>query len=60
MTGLGTLKADNSGNSFARGVSADGTVVVGESSTDEGDYNAFVWREGDTKMTGLGTLKADN
>ncbi|RIJ77709.1 hypothetical protein D2F89_26640, partial [Escherichia coli] len=62
MTGLGTLKADNSGFSVAQGVSADGKVVVGFSSTDSGDYNynAFVWREGDTKMTGLGTLRADN
>ncbi|MBV2336242.1 autotransporter domain-containing protein [Escherichia coli] len=62
MTGLGTLKADNSGDSEALGVSADGKVVVGGAETDSGDYNynAFVWREGDTKMTGLGTLKADN
>ncbi|EOU5185687.1 HAF repeat-containing protein, partial [Escherichia coli] len=60
MTGLGTLQADNSGDSYAYGVSADGKVVVGASSTDSGDYNAFVWREGDTKMTGLGTLQADN
>ncbi|NPC21358.1 hypothetical protein HN019_27975, partial [Klebsiella pneumoniae] len=59
-TDLGTLRPGNGGYSYASGVSADGTVVVGESRTDSGDYNAFVWREGDTKMTGLGTLKADN
>lgn len=44
MTGLGTLQADNSGFSEARGVSADGTVVVGYSSTDEGDTHATVWK----------------
>ncbi|WP_250144242.1 hypothetical protein, partial [Escherichia coli] len=60
MTDLGTLKADKSGHSYAWGVSADGKVVVGFSSTDSGSWNAFVWREGDTQMTGLGTLKADD
>ncbi|EMS3754959.1 autotransporter domain-containing protein [Escherichia coli] len=61
MTGLGTLKADNSGYSEAYGVSADGKVVVGGAETDSGyNWNAFVWREGDTRMTGLGTLQAGN
>ncbi|EIB9036851.1 autotransporter domain-containing protein [Salmonella enterica] len=59
-TDLGTLRPGNGGYSSASGVSADGKVVVGASSTDSGSWNAFVWREGDTKMTGLGTLKADN
>ncbi|MDD8933777.1 autotransporter domain-containing protein [Escherichia coli] len=59
-TDLGTLRPGNGGPSYAKGISADGKVVVGSSLTDSGDYNAFVWREGDTKMTGLGTLKADN
>ena len=59
-TDLGTLRPGNGGFSSASGVSADGKVVVGASSTDSGFENAFVWREGDTKMTGLGTLKADN
>ena len=59
MTGLGTLKADNSGYSEAYGVSADGKVVVGTAQTDSLLYNAFVWREA-TGMTGLGTLQAGN
>lgn len=60
MTSLGTLEADNSGSSKAYGISADGRVVVGESDTDNNSPNAFIWREGDTKMTNLGTLRADN
>ncbi|ELV7319799.1 autotransporter domain-containing protein [Escherichia coli] len=59
-TDLGTLRPGNGGYSEAYGVSADGKVVVGTAQTDSGFANAFVWREGDTKMTGLGTLKADN
>ncbi|EHN3657015.1 hypothetical protein KIU32_004467, partial [Escherichia coli] len=55
-TDLGTLRPGNGGYSYASGVSADGKVVVGYAYFE----NAFVWREGDTKMTGLGTLKADN
>ncbi|MHD0618118.1 hypothetical protein ACY19I_19700, partial [Morganella morganii] len=59
-TDLGTLRPGNGGSSNAQGVSADGKVVVGYAETDSWSLNAFVWREGDTKMTGLGTLNADN
>ncbi|EMC3882565.1 hypothetical protein VDN24_005075, partial [Escherichia coli] len=55
-TDLGTLHPGNGGISVAMGVSADGKVVVGTARSS----NAFVWREGDTRMTDLGTLKADN
>ncbi|MGT4011785.1 hypothetical protein ACVTMI_23480, partial [Escherichia coli] len=59
-TDLGTLlRPGNGGGSEANGVSADGKVVVGFSSTDSVYSHAFVWREGDTRMTDLGTLKAD-
>lgn len=44
MTGLVSLKANNSGSSVGYGVSADGTVVVGQSDTDEGYSHATVWK----------------
>ncbi|WP_367318070.1 hypothetical protein, partial [Klebsiella pneumoniae] len=43
-TDLGTLRPGNGGYSYASGVSADGTVVVGYSDTDEGDTHATVWK----------------
>lgn len=51
--GLGFLPGG--GNSWARGVSADGTVVVGASTDDTGAIQAFRWTEGDG-MVGLGFL----
>ncbi|WP_437184069.1 autotransporter domain-containing protein [Yersinia massiliensis] len=57
---MGTLRADNSGNSDAYAVSADGRVVVGRAENDAGEYHAFRYNEGDSQMTGLGTLRADN
>ncbi|EPE3834879.1 autotransporter domain-containing protein [Morganella morganii] len=63
-TDLGSLSAGDGGYSYswsaAHGVSADGRVVAGDGVTDSGSTNAFIWHEGDSKMTGLGTLKADN
>ncbi|EFE51755.1 hypothetical protein PROVRETT_09483 [Providencia rettgeri DSM 1131] len=44
MTGLGTLRADNSGVSNAYGVSADGSVVIGQASSDYGASHAMVWK----------------
>jgi len=44
MLGLGTLKSDNSGISEARGVTDDGTVVVGVSDTDLGLTHAAIWK----------------
>ena len=65
MTDLGTLKNDNTGNSFAKGVNAAGNVVVGYSSTDSSSDRAFRWTltSGSTTagtMTDLGTLAADH
>ncbi|WP_438319961.1 autotransporter domain-containing protein [Edwardsiella tarda] len=60
MTGLGTLKTDNTGNSSAEALSSDGKVVAGDASTDVGRDQAFIWHDGDTKLTGLGTLNRDN
>ncbi|GKX51792.1 autotransporter domain-containing protein [Budvicia aquatica] len=57
---LGTLWADNSGYSYAYGVSADGRVVVGLADYDAGMYRAFRHNKGDSQMTDLGTLKTDN
>ncbi|MBF3237957.1 hypothetical protein H4N55_15255 [Aeromonas veronii] len=59
LTPLGNLRSDNaaSGSSFARGVSGDGKVVVGEAAIDvAGRSHAFLHREGDARMTDLGTL----
>ncbi|MER5026567.1 autotransporter domain-containing protein [Providencia stuartii] len=58
MRSLGTLKSDNSGRSDPNGISADGSTIVGDSSTDNNAMNAFRWTE-KTGMQGLGTLKSD-
>ena len=44
MVDLGTLKTDNSGDSYAYALSADGSVVAGESETDNGKLHAFIYR----------------
>ena len=61
-TDLGTLRSDNSGESTARAVSSDGSVIAGESSSDSFDKGrATVWSgSGWSTKTDLGTLKADN
>ena len=60
-TDLGTLKTDNSYNSFAYAVSHDGSVVAGRSRTDNYSDHAIVWSgSGWATKTDLGTLKADN
>lgn len=58
MLGLGTLRADNEGNSFARALSADGTTVVGYASFASGTDHAFRWADG--AMQDLGTLGPDD
>lgn len=60
MTALGTLRADNTENSWALAMSADGRIIVGSASTDNMDIQAFRHVEGNAKMTGLGTLRNDN
>lgn len=57
---LGTLKADNSGQSFAEAVSADGSVIVGYSDADIGIPRAFRWMDDGADMLDLGSLRADN
>ena len=60
-TDLGTLKADNTGNSSASAVSGDGSVVAGYAEKDNGETHATVWSgSGWATKTDLGTLKADN
>ena len=63
ITDLGTLKNDNSGESYAYGVSSDGSTVVGYADDGVGTYSvrATVWSGSNwgTK-TDLGTLKVDN
>ena len=60
-TDLGTLEVDNSGSSWARAVSSDGSVVGGSADNDNGESRATVWSGSNwgTK-TDLGTLKTDN
>lgn len=43
-TDLGTFKADNSGGSSIHGLSADGTIAVGFSSTDAKGQRAVLWK----------------
>ncbi|MGM7459073.1 hypothetical protein ACS8C1_24290, partial [Escherichia albertii] len=64
MIDLGSLRQDNSGSSSATAISADGKTVVGNSSTDYvGEYfyntHAFIWHEGDKKITDIGSLTKD-
>jgi probable HAF family extracellular repeat protein len=56
LTDLGTLRADNSGQSLVSDISDDGRVIVGSAATDSGNH-AFRHHEGDDKMIDLGTLK---
>lgn len=60
MTALGTLVANNLGESEATGISADGRIIVGNADTDHGYQQAFFFYQGDSKMATLGTLAADN
>ncbi|MFM7792320.1 MAG: PEP-CTERM sorting domain-containing protein, partial [Microcystis panniformis] len=53
--GLGFLPGGSFSRSFAHGVSADGSVVVGESSSVNSPAEAFRWIQG-TGMVGLGFL----
>ena len=59
MEDLGTLRADNSGHSSARALSADGSVVAGGAYNDAGSSHAFRWTEAGG-MVDLGTLRTDN
>lgn len=59
MIDLGTLRTDNMGNSYAYGVNAAGSVVVGSAFYSGATAHAFRWTQ-DTGMTDLGTLTANN
>ena len=60
-TNLGTLKSDNSGVSYARAASGDGSVVGGRAENNNGEVHATVWSgSGWSTKTDLGTLKTDN
>ncbi|HCE8950165.1 TPA: autotransporter domain-containing protein [Morganella morganii] len=60
MMSLGTLRQDNSGNSYGRVMSADGKVIAGAADTDNHSRQAYRLSENDTKMISLGTLRSDN
>ena len=53
ITDLGTLGGDSS---YARAVSAYGSVIVGEARNAGGDTHAASWVDGSTTATDLGTL----
>ncbi|MCG8344495.1 MAG: autotransporter domain-containing protein, partial [Chlorobiales bacterium] len=59
MVDLGTLKTDNSGDSEANALSADGSVAAGRAESDTEFQRAFRWTEAGG-MVDLGTLKTDN
>ena len=60
-TDLGTLKADNSGESWANAVSSDGSLVAGEAENDNGENRATIWYGKNwADKKDLGTLKSDN
>ncbi|MDO5895523.1 autotransporter domain-containing protein [Agrobacterium sp. Azo12] len=57
VTELGTLKADNSGNSAAVGISSNGLFVVGDAENDDDNLNhAFRWTT-EGGMQDLGVLQ---
>ncbi|GHB41654.1 hypothetical protein GCM10007094_33900 [Pseudovibrio japonicus] len=63
MVSLGTLRTDGAGESTAWDVNFDGSVIVGQATTNSGEEQAFRWFEGfgdDGDMEELGTLKSDN
>ncbi|WP_421346742.1 hypothetical protein [Aeromonas veronii] len=60
MQDLGTLRSNNSGQSYAYAVSADGNTVVGSAQSDSGEWRAFRFGEGDARLTDLGTLRSNN
>lgn len=55
MEALGVLRSDGTGFSDAYAVSDDGTVVVGDASSDNGIIEAFRWSQSEG-MQGLGDL----
>lgn len=58
---LGTLRSDNSYESDALAISADGSVIVGQASDDGGNGQPAVWSGNNwATKTNLGSLKADN
>ena len=60
-TDLGTLKADNSGDSWAEAISSDGSMVAGNADNDNGDSHATVWSGSNwSTKTDLGTLTTNN
>ena len=59
MVDLGTLRADNSGNSIVNALSADGSVAAGNAQSNTEFQRAFRWTEAGG-MVDLGTLKTDN
>ena len=59
MIGLGTLRMDGTGYSYANAVSADGSVVAGYADSDLGASQAYRWTSADG-MQGLGTLRTDD
>jgi probable HAF family extracellular repeat protein len=61
MTGLGALPGGAFFDSLGRGVSGDGSVVVGESTSSNSGNEAFRWQENnDPPMIGLGDLPGGN
>ena len=59
---LGTLKSDNSGQSWVNALSTDGSLAAGTAYNDKGkDQRAVVWHgKNYGKKTDLGTLRSDN
>lgn len=57
---LGSLSTRNDTDSIAYAINSDGSVIVGESSINSYQVQAFRWTEISGKMHNLGTLKYDN
>jgi len=59
MCDLGSVQADNLGDSRASAISTDGTVIVGRSEV-SGERRAFRWTNDGMGMLDLGTLRNGN
>ncbi|HHW4673111.1 MAG TPA: autotransporter domain-containing protein, partial [Xylella fastidiosa subsp. pauca] len=60
-TNLGSLKSDNTGASFVKALSADGSIAGGQALNDADAKHATIWSGSNwATKTDLGTLRSDN
>jgi len=60
MLELGALTGNNSGISYAKAISSDGSTVIGQADTSDGARRAFRWNAASGVIQDLGSLRSDN